>query len=74
MNKQEVLRRMQKALGDDVVSAVQSPRRTSLFSELTRMRTRLGKSIKKRLKKVERLISTPFRRLRDRILRHRETA
>ncbi len=69
MNKQEVLRRMRNALSDDVVPPVRFTRRASLFSKLSRMRTRLGKSIKKRLKKIEGLIAKPFRRMRDRLSR-----
>ncbi len=69
MDKQEIMRRMQQALAEDDVPAVSLAHRARLISDLSRMRVRLGKSIKKRLKKIEGLISRPFRYLRDRLFR-----
>lgn len=69
MHKKEVAQRMRQALVDEGVPNSHSAPCASLISKISRIRGRLGKSIKKQLKKIEGQISRPFRRIRNRLQR-----
>ena len=69
MRKKEVAQRMRQALVDEGFPNSRSAPRASLIAKMSRIRVRLGKSIKKYLRKIEGRISQPFRRIRDRLHR-----